>query len=150
VKTHPFNYLKNVVQSSIMFFAPATRYPYAEIEVQKIKYYDLVYSFNLTHFAKGQGQRRIALTLSAIPKILIYLAVFFILLRDFARRKQISPLSLFICCTIGFVFVTSSLIEHYENMRFRYEIEPLFLILLGQALSLLLNLQKQYLIGKTR
>jgi len=136
LKQHPGAYLKVVLQSSIMFFAPATRYPYAEEPSRKIKYYDLVYSFNLSQFTSGKGPRRIALTLSAIPKFFIYLCVFYLLGMDIYRRKKISPLNLFILCTISYVFVTSSLVEHYENMRFRYEIEPLFLVLLGQALLL--------------
>jgi hypothetical protein len=143
VKQHPKYYLMNVVQSCIMFFAPATRYPFAESEAKKIKAYDLVYSFNLTHFAEGKGQRRIALMASAIPKMLIYFLVFFIVIRSILRQRTISPLNLLILCTFGFVFLTSSLIEHYENMRFRYEIEPLFLILLGQALTHLPKLQKK-------
>ena len=136
LKQHPGGYLKVVLQSSIMFFAPATRYPYAEEAAQKIKYYDLVYSFNLSQLTSGKGPRRIALTLSAIPKFFVYLYVFYLLGMDIYRRKKISPLNLFIACTIGYVFATSSLVEHYENMRFRYEIEPLFLVLLGQALLL--------------
>ncbi|HZE84854.1 MAG TPA: hypothetical protein VE035_11135 [Puia sp.] len=139
MKSHPLNYLKNVLQSSIIFFAPATRYPFSEIEAPKIKYYDLAYSFNLTHFANGLQQRRIALTLSAIPKIMVYLAVFYILLKEAVRQKRLSLSSWFIFFTICFVFLTSSLMEHYENMRFRYEIEPLFLVLLGQALYRLVN-----------
>ncbi|HVU58051.1 MAG TPA: hypothetical protein VHD83_23480 [Puia sp.] len=136
MKQHPGSYLKNALQSSIIFFAPATRYPYAEQAARKIKYYDLLYSFNLSHFASTKGPRRIALTLSAIPKFFIYLSVFYLLGMDIYRRKKISPLNLFILCTICYVFFTSSLVEHYENMRFRYEIEPLFLVLLGQALLL--------------
>lgn len=136
LKQHPGAYLKVVLQSSIMFFAPATRYPYAEEPSRKIKYYDLIYSFNLSQLTSGKGPRRIALTLSAIPKFLVYLYVFYLLGMDIYRRKKISPLNLFILCTIGYVFATGSLVEHYENMRFRFEIEPLFLILLGQMLLL--------------
>jgi len=136
IKQHPGYYISNVFQSFLTFFAPATRYPLAELEVPKIKYYDMVYSLNFAHLAKGKEQRRIALMASAFPKILIYLCVFYLLGMDFYRRKKISPLNLFIICTICYVFFTSSLVEHYENMRFRYEIEPLFLVLLGQALML--------------
>ncbi|HEY4207735.1 MAG TPA: hypothetical protein VGM31_13010, partial [Puia sp.] len=136
LKHHPLSYAKTVVQNTIIFFAPATRYPFAEQTARKIKYYDVVYSFNLSHFAHTKAQRRIALTLSAIPKIFVYLYVFFLLGMDIYRRKKISALNLFIIFTIGYVFFTSSLVEHYENMRFRYEIEPLFLVLLGQALLL--------------
>jgi len=127
--------LKNVLQSTIIFFTPATRYPLAEEKAGKIKYYDAVYSFNLSHFAEGKQQRRIALTLSAIPKLLFYLTVFFFLAKFVIRNKKISLLNLFITITIVFVFSVSSLFEHYENMRFRYEIEPLFLILLAQVMA---------------
>jgi 4-amino-4-deoxy-L-arabinose transferase-like glycosyltransferase len=135
MKANPFNYLKNVLQSCIIFFAPATRYPHAEEMAKKIKYYDVIYSFNLSHFAGGKEQRRIALTLSALPKLVIYLLVFGALIQGVVKQRTISALQLFIIATIFFVFVVSSLIEHYENMRFRYEIEPLFLILMGIAMA---------------
>ena len=143
VTGHPITYLKNVFLSCIIFFAPTTRYQYAEIEAVKIRYYDLLYSFNLSELAESMHQRKIALLLSAIPKMLIYLAVGFILLRYTIRQKKISPLLLFAAATIGYVFVTSSFFEHYENMRFRYEIEPLFLLLLGQALWILTDRIRQ-------
>jgi hypothetical protein len=135
VKAHPFAYIKNVVQSAIIFFAPATRYPLNEYQAAKIKYYDVVYSFNLSHFAEGKQQRRIALLASAIPKMIIYIVVFFALFRQLFRRKTIAPLYLFITITIGYIFLISSFFEHYENMRFRYEAEPLFLILAGYILN---------------
>lgn len=134
VAEHPFEYGQNVLQSAIIFFAPATRYPFAEPEAKKIKTYDILYSFNLSHFAKGKSQRRIALIVSALPKILIYLFVAWSFLLQWRRQGGIGMVNFFIFATIGFVFLASSLIEHYENMRFRYEIEPLFLVLLGQSL----------------
>jgi hypothetical protein len=134
IRADPAGYLKNVVQSAIIFFAPATRYSVTEFQARKIKYYDALYSFNLSHFAKGKQQRRIALTISAIPRMLVYLFVFFWLARDWIRTRKITLLNLFISCVIGYVFVVSSLLEHYENMRFRFEMEPLFLLVLGQAI----------------
>jgi hypothetical protein len=134
IKANPTGYLKNVVQSGIIFFAPATRYSVTEFQARKIKYYDALYSFNLSHFAKGKQQRRIALTISAIPRMLLYLFVFSWLIRDWIRSRKISLLNLFITCVIGYVFVVGSLLEHYENMRFRFEMEPLFLLLLAQAI----------------
>jgi len=131
---HPTGYLKNVLQSGIIFFAPATRYSVMEPEVRKIKYYDLLYSFNLSHFAKGKQARRIALTLSAIPKFIIYLLVFTWWIRRILKTRRIDDLTLFIFAVIGYVFCVSSLFEHYENMRFRYEVEPLFLILAAATL----------------
>jgi len=135
IKSHPATYLKNVLQSTIIFFTPATRYPLAEEQSKKIIYYDIAYSFNLSHFAVGKQQRRIALTISAIPKLLIYMAVFFLLLRTAMQKRRIELFNIVIICTIGFVFTVSSLLEHYENMRFRYETEPLFLVLAAQVIG---------------
>lgn len=143
IKLHPGAYIRNVLQSAVIFFAPATRYPLAEQKAGKIKYYDAVYSFNLTHFAEGRQQRRIALTISAIPQLLIYLTVFFLLTRFVIRNKKISLLNLIIAITIGFVFTISSFFEHYENMRFRYEAEPLFLILLAQVIAVFILKEKE-------
>jgi hypothetical protein len=130
-------YLQNILQSAIIYFAPATRYPTTEYLSEKMAWYDVLYSFNLSHFAHGKQQRRIALTISAIPKFALYLLVFSWLIRETLRRKQIPGglLTLFITCVIGYIFTVSSLFEHYENMRFRYEVEPLFLILLAIVLS---------------
>jgi 4-amino-4-deoxy-L-arabinose transferase-like glycosyltransferase len=138
IRAHPSAYLKNVLQSTIIFFTPATRYPFAEKQARKIAYYDLLYSFNLSEFAEGKQQRRVALTVSSIPKMLIYIAVFFFLLRSVIRERKISLLNGVVIATIGYVFVLSSLLEHYENMRFRYEIEPLFLLLLGQVAAMII------------
>jgi len=139
VRDHPGAYLKNVVQSAIIFFAPATRYPVNEAQARKMKYYDLLYSFNLSHLAEGKQERRIALTLSALPKFIIYLLVFFVIFRNWIQKKRITLLHLFIIYVIGYIFCISSLFEHYENMRFRYEAEPLFLILAAGVLSEWIN-----------
>ena len=148
---HPLAYCKNVLQSAIIFFAPVTRYPVVEFQARKMKWYDVFYSFNLSHFAHGKQQRRVALTLSAIPKLLLYLLTFGWLIRHCLRNKpftlksffgNLTPLQLFIGGAIGYVFIVSSLCEHFENMRFRYEIEPLFLIVAAQALASLLDKRK--------
>jgi hypothetical protein len=133
IKSHPATYLRNVAMSGMIFFATATRYPHEEYQVKKIWLYDLLYSFNFTHFANGKLQRRITLFISAVPKMILYALVFFILLRPSARKRSLTLLNIFIFSTILYIFALGSLIEHYENMRFRYEIEPLFLLLLGQA-----------------
>ena len=150
IKSHPVAYLKNVLQSTIIFFTPATRYPLAEEKAGEIKYYDAAYSFNLSHFAEGKQQRRIALTISSIPKILIYFTVFFLIVRSVTKYKKISLLNLIITITIGFVFFISSIFEHYENMRFRYEIEPLFLILLAQVIAVFVLNEKEDDISESR
>ncbi|RYF91785.1 MAG: hypothetical protein EOO03_00500 [Chitinophagaceae bacterium] len=143
VKDHPASYLKNVLQSAIIFFTPATRYPFAEKEAVKMKYYDVVYSFNMNHFAEGKEQRRWAVVISAIPKMLMYVVTFGVILLAAKRSKSISAINLFIVLTFAYIFAVSSLLEHYENMRFRFEIEPLFLLLLGQVLAKWLSPAKE-------
>jgi len=133
ILAHPMAYLKNVSQSAIIFFAPATRYPTTEYLSERIAWYDVLYSFNLSHFAHGKQQRRIALTISAIPKFIIYFLTFFWLIR--LKKLHTNLIALFITLIIGYIFIVSSLFEHYENMRFRYEAEPLFLILLAIVIS---------------
>jgi len=135
IREHPMAYAKNVLQSAIIFFAPATRYSVTEYEARRIMYYDLLYSFNLSHLAKGKQQRRIALTLSAVPKLIIWFLVLAWWSRQLWRTRRLTPLTAFLFLVTGFVFCVSSFFEHYENMRFRYEIEPLFLLLAIQALA---------------
>jgi hypothetical protein len=137
IRTHPGAYLKNVFQSSILYFTPATVYSLALEESKKIKIYDLLYSLNCTHFANSKQDRRILLTISAIPKMLLYFLVFFVLIRQWVRNKSTGVWNIFILLTIGFVFSVGSFFEHYENMRFRFETEPLFLILAAQVLAIL-------------
>lgn len=139
ISRSPVSYLKNVLQSSIIFFAPATRYPLIEEMAKKIKYYDLLYSFNLSHFAEGKQQRRIALALSALPKLLLYVFVFLMMVRNWIRKKEIPVIQLFASFIIIYIFSVSSFFEHYENMRFRFEVEPLFMVLFAMVISEMLN-----------
>jgi hypothetical protein len=134
VREHPVSYVKNVMQSMIIFFTPATRYSVTEKQARKIAYYDAVYSANLSVFAEGKQQRRIALTISAIPQMLIYAFVLLMFWRNIRITRRISLLNAFIFLVIAYVFATGSLLEHYENMRFRFELQPLFYLLLAQAI----------------
>jgi len=147
IKSHPTAYVQNVFQSGIIFFTSAAVYPFALEPSKKILYYDILAGFNLTHFAKDKQQRRILLTISAVPKLLLYFFVFGTLVIHVfnnSRRKffELKLPVIIIACTIGFVFIVSSLLEHFENMRFRYEIEPLFLILLGLVIQQRLDRKK--------
>lgn len=135
IRKYPVAYVKNVFQSSILYFTPATVYSLGLEQTAKIRFYDLLYSFNLTHFSQGKQQRRILLTISALPKLIIYFFIFFFMIRYCLQTRSITPWNLFIMITIGYVFGVSSLFEHYENMRFRFETEPLFLILASQVFS---------------
>ena len=137
IRAHPVAYAKNVIQSAILYFSPATTYSLSVQQSVEIKIYDVVYSFNLTHFARSKESRRIMLTISALPKMILYFLVFLNLFRSCIKNKSIEPWNLFMVFTIGFVFVVSIFFEHYENMRFRFETEPLFIILAAQILPFL-------------
>ncbi len=130
IRQHPMAYLKNVGISAIIFFTPASSYFQVEANDRKMAWYDVVMSWNFSHFLETRQGKKKMLALCALPEALFYLFVFAGLYKA-SRRKPI-PLSLvFITGSILFVFITSSLLEYGENMRFRYELEPLFLILAG-------------------
>ncbi|MFI5151743.1 MAG: hypothetical protein ACHQET_00325 [Chitinophagales bacterium] len=140
ILAHPVMYLYNVSQSFIAFFSPATRYVEVVEPVKIIKYYDILYSFNLLPLgAENRQKARTLIVISAIPKVLLYIAVISLILKSFIRNRKWTVLNMVIMFCIGYVFVLSSLVEHYENMRFRFEVEPLFLILAVQAVSELLE-----------
>ncbi len=139
IKDQPVAFMKNVAQSAVIFFAPATRYSGTEAQTRKLMYYDAAYSFNLSHFVTGKQNRRIALTLSAIPYMLLYVFTFWVSVKEIIRRRRVGILNGFIILIIAYVFTAGSLLEHYENMRFRYELQPLFLLLLAQAIVIFLN-----------
>jgi hypothetical protein len=139
IRTHPAAYAKNVIQSSILYFTPATMYSLSVEKAAKIRYYDMLYSFNLTSFAKNKEQRRVLLTISAFPKMILYFFVFFIIIRLVVQSGSVTPWNIFIMVAIGYVFGMGSFFEHYENMRFRFETEPLFLILAAQVFSRLFS-----------
>jgi hypothetical protein len=135
VRAQPISYVSNVTQAAITFFAPATRYSAMEHQAWKIRYYDLLYAFNVSHFVTGKTPRRVAMAVSALPEMALYAIASLWLARRVWRLREIGPVNLFIAFVIGYVFLLGSLIERYENMRFRFEVEPLFLVVLGQAIA---------------
>jgi hypothetical protein len=135
IREHPSTYLRHVATSVIIFFTPASSYFRVQANNRKIWLYDLVYSFNLSHFAGSEQDRQLSLAISAIPKFLVYLVVFTLLLKRVARSRHISAVDAFAAITILFVLTVSSCFEYGENMRFRYEVEPLFLVLAAQVLA---------------
>lgn len=143
VKARPAAYLKNVAQSAIIYFAPMTRYPSTEFQARKLRYYDLLYSFNLSQLAEGKQQRRVALVLSALPKMAFYAFIFVLLFLEYRRKRSLAILPLFVTLLFAYSFTVSSFFEHFENMRFRFEAEPLFLVVAGTMIYSLLQRRKK-------
>lgn len=135
IKQHPLTYLKHAAKSFVIFFSPASSYFRVQRNNNKIRYYDLLYSFNLSHFSKSEEERKLLLAVSAIPTFCIYLITFFFLVRDAVKRNFFSAANAFAMQTLLFVLIISTFFEYGENMRFRYEAEPLFLILFAQIIS---------------
>ncbi|MEO5997011.1 MAG: hypothetical protein ABIN89_09745 [Chitinophagaceae bacterium] len=135
VQAHPVSYLKNVSTAFIIFFTPASSYFKVKDNNHRMRYYDMIYSFNPSHIFDDKQQMKQSLALAAVPKFLIYCFVFFIVVRNSLRATYFPVFNIFIIATILFTLVVSSLFEYGENMRFRYEIEPLFLIVAAQAVA---------------
>lgn len=134
VNQHPLSYLKNVFTAFIIYFTPASSYFKVTKNDNQIRYYDMLYSFNPAHLFKDDLKKKQSLVIAAIPKLVLYTFTFFIMITKGLRSKSFSFLTIFIIITILFSLTVSSLLDYGENMRFRYEIEPLFLILAAQAI----------------
>jgi hypothetical protein len=135
IQHHPLEYSRKVFTAFIIFFTPASSYFQVAENAGKIKFYDLVYSFNPATLFKDENIRKPLLVLAAVPKFLAYLFTFFIIVKERRRSASVSMLNVFLVITILFSLLVSSFLEYGENMRFRYELEPLFLILFAQALD---------------
>jgi len=134
IQQHPLTYLTHVAKSFVIFFSPASSYFRVQRNNNKIRYYDLLYSFNLSHFSTSEEERKLLLAVSAIPTFCIYLVTFFLLVKEAVKRKYFSAVNAFAVLTILFVLGVSTFFEYGENMRFRYEAQPLFLILFAQVI----------------
>lgn len=139
IKQKPASYLAHTAASFIIFFSPASSYFKVQQNNDKICYYDLIFSFNLSHLFKEKEKKRIALAISALPVFISYLVVFFVIIKDALKRRYISTVNSLIIIITLFILMVSALFEYGENMRFRYELHPLFLILASQALLIVIN-----------
>jgi hypothetical protein len=135
IKAYPKFYSTNVIQSAILFFAPATRYTLVEQQARKIHAYDVALNFNLASFSNEVPRRRVLTALSAIPMLCLYGIALWLVIIQWKRMRSFTTVQAFIIGTIEFVFIITSLMEHYENMRFRFEIQPLFLILFASLIQ---------------
>ncbi len=128
---HPGAYLRNMGKSFIIFFTPASSYFKLEQNAEHIRHYDLLAGFNLSHLSTIDREKKTLLAMAAIPMCLLYAIVFIFMV----RRGKWNAANVFIATTIGFTFIAGTLLEYGENMRYRYEIQPLFFVLLSQVLN---------------
>ena len=131
----PVAYAKNVLQSSILYFTPATVYSLAVEPSRENKILRSSVFLQRDSFCRGQTGKKDPANHFCISQNASVSICIFYFDSDMHTNKSMSPWNLFILLTIGFVFGVSSLFEHYENMRFRFETEPFFLILAAQVFS---------------
>jgi len=142
IETRPDLFLSHLQYSGLNFFVPVTNYYSFSTEYPSLKYYNGLYAFDFSYFLTDKKIRIRALLTQAIPKMLVYAFVFGIILGSAWKQKKISLLNSFVIITIGYVFCISTVLEYGENMRFRYEVEPIFILLLAQAVERFLSLNK--------
>lgn len=135
IRQHPSGYLKNLSKTSLIFFTPASSYFKVESNERKIRFYDAVLTLNFASFFQTDREQKKSLAVSAIVVLAIWLVVLNGFRKEIRGFWQFPAFNFFILTTIAYVFLAGTLLEYGENMRFRYEVQPLFLILVAQFIS---------------
>lgn len=148
----PHAYLKGVARAFTFYVLPASDYWYLEKNRQRIQRWDTFYKRvflgqfitpywkkdeqkNLSYYLKKIGMSGVFLV-CGIPLLFIYSIV--VTVKAFLQRPLNSSYALtllFLCLNIVYVTLISNLTELGENYRFRFLIEPFFLIFLGLLLE---------------
>ncbi|MEO6915811.1 MAG: hypothetical protein ABI151_09325 [Chitinophagaceae bacterium] len=142
ILSNPGDYLNNVLKAGLIFFTPASSYFKVEENERKINYYDAITTLNFSSFFADKPARKRSLAVSSVPMMLLYAFVLFIFFRRSNYPGLLHPVEMFIVITIIYSLLISSFFEYGDNMRFRYEIQPLFLILCAQYFKSFSGLKK--------
>lgn len=143
IAKHPGTYLKNVSTAGLIFFTPASSYFKVQENEKKMKYYDAAGSLNFNSFFTEKSHQKKSLAISSLVMMLFYAVSIAHHIRISKDPGNFSSLNYFILITIFYSLLVSSFFEYGDNMRFRYEIQPLFLVLLAQYFQALLNRRKR-------
>jgi len=159
IKYAPEYYLKNVAAAFYLYFRSPSDYRYFYNENRnKIDWYDRIFN-TCVYFQTGvytplTNPEKIGVKFNGIRPILFkYVGVFSIFLlpglliftmiylkRNFSDlRPSTKIVLLYLIINILLVTLMGNLIEVGENNRFRYEIEPLFYVLAGFLVEVLLS-----------
>jgi hypothetical protein len=141
---YPGTYIKSLFESLFVYFIPTGSYTFLKENRQKIGVIDRAYNLILCgqlQYEKEITDDRTFLNMGLFTA-LGYIAVIiygFLLLRQAFRGKRMSfPYALtllFIWFNLLYVTIVGNAFELGENNRFRFIVDPLFLVLLGLALK---------------
>ena len=152
LQLYPGIYSRGVVHAAFIFFRPSSDYslfslnrPSVEREgkiVSKFLLGQITYEHAVPETNEGEIDlamqvRRVGIliVIAYISVILYSLVVTWKCLRSGSRPDPLCVVSAFMLCTILYVAVVGNTMEIGENNRFRYMVDPLFLVLLACSLT---------------
>jgi hypothetical protein len=135
IRNNPLGYLRNAGTSAIIFFTPASSYFKLAENEKAIRYFDAALTLNFSSFFEPELTKKKTLVLSALFIFLSWLVVLNAFRKEIFGPWQFPAFNFFILLTISYVFLAGTFLEYGENMRFRYEVQPLFLILAAQYIT---------------
>ena len=136
IKTKPFQYLDMVSIAHMLYFAPSSEYFYLKPNRDKMDWYDRLFTLGRLKGYKYMGVANFIL-------LALYLIVFIrtgrLLVRHRAANKAggfswQDTVILYASFNILFLFVVGNWMEIGENMRFRFYVIPLFLLVAAWCL----------------
>ena len=170
LKSYPLKYLGSVFRAFRIYFFPSSDWfhIYSSIDnVGKIKtvemFYDVLLYGQFFGFSRPEPLTEhideyfysiwnIGLFLLAGFLISVIYGVF-VIFRELKKKTYDSPLFstvLFFLITIGYVTVVSNCLEVGENERFRFNIDPMLLVLFGVFLTnVIVGIRRRYSIEQT-
>jgi len=141
---YPGTYIGSLFESLMIYFIPTSSYSFLKDNRQKIGVIDRAYNLILC----GQLQYEKEITddraflntglLTALGYLVVIVYGFVMLRQAFRRRSMSSPYALtllFIWLNLVYVTIVGNAFELGENNRFRFVVDPFFLVLLGLALK---------------
>ncbi len=141
---YPGAYIGSLFESLMIYFIPTSSYSFLKDNRQKIGVIDRVYNLILCgqlQYEKEITDDRAFLNMGLLTALL-YVAVIvygFVMLRQAFRRRATGSAYaltlLFIWLNVVYVTIVGNAFELGENNRFRFVVDPFFLVLLGLALK---------------
>ncbi len=145
ILTHyPGTYIGSLFESLFIYFIPTDSYPFLEDNRRKIDIIDRAYNLILCgqfRYEKEITDERTFLNMglfTALGYIVVAIYGLLLLIQAFRRKPMGLPYALtllFIWLNLLYVTIVGNAFELGENNRFRFIVDPLFLVLLGLALK---------------
>jgi hypothetical protein len=152
IRLYPGIYFRGIAHAVFIFFRPSSDYAVFHVNRPSVERVERIVNMILMgqiHYGRAvfetnQGELDLAMQVqrTGILIVIVYISVILINLvtawkcvRSRSRPDPQCIVSAFILCTILYVAVVGNAIEIGENNRFRYMVDPLFIILLASSLT---------------